>query len=451
MEKIEKIAILGFGKEGLAAANFFQGKGNISIFDDKPREEIDSVFFKKLKAKDVKFYFDASLPQKESFDLLVRSPGIKPDHKLIKYYLQKGAHLTTPTNIFFENCPAKIIGVTGTKGKGTTSTLIYEILKKEDNNVFLAGNIGLPALEILSKLNKNSLVVLELSSFQLVDLKFSPHVAVILMITSEHLNWHKNQSEYTNAKKSIVKYQKNKDFAVINRDFKSSKIFSTLTPASTYFFSTKEKTNGVFLEKNNIISKIDKEEKVINTHKITLPGKHNLQNICAAISVAKILKVENSAVKSVVSSFRGIKHRLQLVRIINGVKFYNDSYSTIPETTIAAIESFVEPKILIIGGSSKKSDFSALSAKIISDKTIKALILIGKEAPRIKKSLQSAGNFQGKIVENLNSMKDIVDSAAAIAKVGDIVILSPACASFGMFKNYEDRGQKFIDSVLTFK
>ena len=447
----KNIAIFGFGTEGLSAANFLGRNNRISIFDDKDQESIDKLTFKKLKVKNVEFYFSGKRPQDEKFENVIRSPGVRPNHPNLEFYKKKGAKLTSATNIFFENCPAKIIGVTGTKGKGTTSTLIYEIVRQENKNVFLAGNIGTPALEILPKLDKNSIVILELSSFQLTDLKFSPHIAVVLMITSEHLDWHQDQREYQQAKESIVKFQTSRDFAVINEDFETSKQLAKLTKAKIYYFSTHSKANGVFLENGEIISNVIGRENLININKILLAGKHNLQNACAAALVSKILNISNQSISNVLSTFKGLKHRLQLIKEVKGVKYYNDSYSTIPETTIAAIEALTGPKILILGGSSKKSDFTVLSERIVSNRKIKAIILIGKEAQRIKKSLQTAGSFRGESIENLSNMKDIVKSAQDIAQKGDSIILSPACASFDMFANYEDRGQQFSDCVFKIK
>src|SRR3990167_4702184 len=352
--KPKTIAIIGFGKEGVCAANYFKG-AKVIIYDDKRKQEIDPFLFKKLKTQ-VIFYLNRPIDKK--VDLIIRSPGVKPDHPQIVGLLQKGATQTTPTEIFFEKCPAKIIGVTGTKGKGTTSTLIYEMLKREYKDVFLAGNIGTPMLQILPEITRESLVVLELSSFQLIDLKASPHIAVVLMITTEHLDWHTSTDEYRQAKLSIVKYQKAGDFAVINQDFAVSKNYATSTKAKVYYFSTKSDANGTFIKNSYLISRIGGEQEVCNVHDILLPCAHNLQNAIAAVSVEKILSVKNQNIVKVLRTFKGLKHRLQLVKVINGIKYYNDSFSTTPETTIAAIEAFKSPKILILGGSSKKSDFS---------------------------------------------------------------------------------------------
>ncbi len=447
----KRVAILGFGKEGIATANYLGEKNSVSIFDQKPQNEIEREYFESLKIKNVNFYFGGELPEKIQFDRVIRSPGVRPDSYLVKKLCSGGVILTSPMEIFFEDCPCEIIGVTGTKGKGTTATLIYKLLKKRTKNVFLAGNIGTPAVQILSKLKKDSLVVLELSSFQLIDLKKSPHVAVVLMITREHLDWHLTEEEYQSSKQSIVAYQKKTDFAIINRDFEVSSAFAKKTPAKVFFFSTIVPTNGMYLKNGKIISKISGHEEILTSDKILLRGKHNLQNVLAAISVAKIYKIQNQDIVKVVSSFGGLAHRLQYLGRIKGVSFYNDSYSTIPETTIAAIEAIEEPKILILGGSSKNSDFRTLAQKIIEDKTIKAIILIGQEAKNIRQAIKRAGRFSGKLVSGADNIEAIVAKASKEAKAGDSIILSPACASFDMFKNYLDRGQKFIEAVKKIK
>lgn len=442
----KKIAIIGFGKEGLSAANFLGEYNRITIFDQKPPDQIDKSFFKNLKVKAV-FSFNNALPQNIYFDYIVRSPGVRPDHPFIKKFIKNGALSTSATKIFFDECPGQIIGVTGTKGKGTTATLIYEMLKTQAKDIHLAGNIGTPMLDILPKLKTSSTVILELSSFQLADLTKSPHIAVVLMITSEHLDWHQDTKDYRQAKESIVAYQNEEDFAVINQDFETSKSFSQKTKAKVFFVSTVSETNGVYISNDKIISRIGKPEKVTSTKDIFIPGKHNLQNVTAATAVARILNVSVQDIERVLKTFRGLPHRLQFIREVAGIKFYNDSFSTTPETTIAALEAFKNPKILILGGSSKNSDFTKLGQKIAHDQTIRVLILIGQEARRIKQSISQAGGFGGKIVEGCRDMPKIVGQARKLAQSGDVVILSPACASFDMFKNYQDRGEQFIRKV----
>ncbi|MBI2598979.1 UDP-N-acetylmuramoyl-L-alanine--D-glutamate ligase [Candidatus Curtissbacteria bacterium] len=354
--------------------------------------------------------------------------------------------------IFFDLCPCPIIAVTGTKGKGTTATLIYKMLKTQYKDVFLAGNIGTPALEILPKLKKTSLAILELSSFQLIDLKKSPHIAVVLMVTSEHLDWHRDQSEYKSSKMSIVKFQKKNDFAVVNQDFENSRSFRVKTPAKVLFFSAQKEANGAYLKDNKIICLVDGPETIASINDVLLPGRHNLQNVLAATVVAKLQKVKAENIAKVIKTFKGLVHRLQLVRTIDGVKYYNDSFSTTPETSIAAIRSFPRnPKILILGGSSKNSDFQPLAREIVGDKTVKAIVLIGEEAKRMGDALAKSGPFTGPIMEGAKNMRQVVSAAQKLAKAGDIVLLSPACASFGMFKNYQDRGEQFTQEVNSLK
>jgi len=447
----KRIAILGFGKEGLSSANYLGQKNKVAIFDQKPQDQIDKEFFKNLAIKDVNFYFGGTFPTDPKFDYVLRSPGVKLDNYQVKKLVANGAILTSATKIFFDQSPAKIIGVTGTKGKGTTATLIFEMLKTQNAQVFLAGNIGMPVLDILPKLTSKSLVVLELSSFQLFDLKKSPHIAVVLMITSEHLDWHKNKSEYQKAKQSIVSFQTKNDFAVINHDYEISRSFVQKTKAKVYFVSTREKVNGLYLKGTKIISEINNHQIIGQTSEVLLPGFHNLENVLAATAGAQILGIKTQNIIKTLSTFKGLPHRLELIRQVSGVKFYNDSFSTIPETTIAAIEAFASPKVLILGGSSKRSDFSQLGRKICKDQTIKTIILIGQESSRIKKAISKAGGTSAEILQGLKNMEEIVNSAYRLGDMDDIVLLSPACASFDMFKNYQDRGLQFSHQVLKLK
>lgn len=440
-----KIAIFGLGIEGISLANFLKEKNEITVFDVKNINQFDQGLIQNLKAAAIKLNLGEEI-KPENFDYVIHSAGVRPDNPKITKLVTQGAKLTSATKLFFDLCPCPIIGITGTKGKGTTSTLIYKFLKTKFEDVFLAGNIGMPMIDVLPKLTQKSLVVLELSSFQLMGLTKSPHVAVVLMITSEHLDWHKNQDEYVESKKSIVKNQSKQDFCVMSGDFETSRSFAKDTNAHTYFFSTQRKTNGTYVEKEKIISEINIPELICKTSDVLLPGRHNLQNVCAAISVAKIYGVSAKNIKSVLKSFKGLAHRLELVRTTKGVKYYNDSFATTPETTIAAIESFKNPKILILGGSSKKSNFTALVKKILTDKSIKSIILIGPEGDNIK-NLLTKNNYKGQTYSGLTNMKEIVDCAQKQAKNGDVVLLSPACASFGMFKNYKDRGEQFTKVV----
>ena len=391
---------------------------------------------------------DNYLEKLDEFDLVVRSPGVKLE--LLKNVAKE--KITSQTKLFFDLTPCKIIGVTGTKGKGTTSSLIYEMLKKQGFDAYLGGNIGEPPFNFLDKLNAQSIVVLELSSFQLIDLDKSPHIAVMLMTTSEHLDYHKDLKEYVDAKRNILKFQTSEDYAILNRDYPTSNESDIHTNAKIFYVSTERngyegcsiKDNAVFLKLNG------KEEKIINTSEILLPGKHNLENVSAAVLAATLSGVSKENIAAVLKTFKGLEHRLELVDTINGVKYYDDSFSSIPETTIAAINAFKNPEILILGGSSKNSNFEELGEVISNAKNIKAIIGIGVEWERIKSAIS---NQQSAImlIEGADSMDKIVKAASKIALPGDVVLLSPACASFDMFKNYKDRGEQFKKEVRKVK
>jgi UDP-N-acetylmuramoylalanine--D-glutamate ligase len=361
---------------------------------------------------------------------------------------RKGGTITSQTEIFFDFCPSRIIGVTGTKGKGTTASLIYELLEAQGLSAYLGGNIGNSPLDFLDKLTPESFVVLELSSFQLIDLTKSPNIAVMLMTTSEHLDYHKDVGEYIDAKRNIFRFQKATDVAVINSDYPASNESDILTKGKVYKISKERETeSGCYVRNKKIWVNINgSDDEIIETENILLPGAHNLENICAAVMVAKILGIQKKNIVQVLETFKGLEHRLELLKEINGVKYYDDSFSTTPETAIAAIKSFRNPEILILGGSSKGSDFSELGKVIDDAENIKAIIGIGKEWPKIKSKIK---NKKSKIllIEGASKMKTVVTACAKVANRGDVVLLTPACASFDMFKNYKDRGEQFKKEV----
>lgn len=436
----KKVALLGLGIEGQDLCRFFLKNGaKITVFDQKSATELGEAC-QRFKKQGVKFklgkdYLSNGLI---GFDFIFRSPGFYRFLPVIMRAEKKGAIVSSASKLFFELCSAKIIGVTGTKGKGTTATLIYKILKEDGKDVFLGGNIGQPMLSLLPKLKSTSLVVLELSSFQLMDFNKNPHIAVVLFITSEHLDYHKDRGEYIQAKANLVRYQKKNDFAVLNADNLTSSSFASLTPAKIFCFSRKKKVKGSYVQKGKIIV----FEKVVGeTKNLKIRGKHNWENICAAVLVASLAGVKLKAIKKAVFSFEGLEHRLELVRRFKGVEYYNDSYSTTPETAIAAIRAFTEPTILIAGGSEKGSEYIQLG-KEISQSSVKTLILIGEMAGRIRQACQRV-KFKGRIIFRPKNIKEVVSLAFKKAKPGDVVLLSPACASFDMFKNYKDRGEQY--------
>ncbi|EKD85615.1 MAG: UDP-N-acetylmuramoyl-L-alanyl-D-glutamate synthetase [uncultured bacterium] len=488
--KNKRVAVLGLGIEGLSSVKFLiKHEAQVTILDRKKEEELRSIChaefisasnnLSSVKSEILKQVQDDNgkgikiiggkdyLNNLDKFDVIVRSPGVKRNLPEIIYAEKNGVEITSQTKIFFDLCPCPIIGITGTKGKGTTATLVYEMLKKQGLDAYLGGNIGKPPFDFLDKLTPQSLVVLELSSFQLQDLKKSPawpagrpHIAVVLMITSEHLDYHKDTNEYVDAKRNLVRHQGAEDFAIINRDYLASLESDIHTDAKIFQVSRERDSydQGCFIKDNKVLVNKDGEEKeIISAKEILLPGKHNLENVCAAVMAATIAGVSKEDIVKVLKTFKGLEHRLELVSEINGIRYYDDSFSTTPETAIAAIEAFKNPEILILGGSSKGSDFSELGKVISNAKNIKAIIGIGKEWGRIKAKFRIPSNSASRhnsefiIVEGAKDMKTIVVAASKIAVAGDVVLLSPACASFDMFKNYKDRGEQFKIEVNSLK
>jgi len=453
--KSNLVAVLGYGQEGKAVTKYLMKHGVTPVlFDQRPWENWDKIEKLEVEKLGAHFIFGPDVfKELRGFDVAFRSPGIKiadlaevlgsydPKTDSLNYGGQKSILLTSQTKWFIEHCPAKIVGVTGTKGKGTTSALTYEMLKADRKNVYLTGNIGkTQPMEILDDLKANDWIVYELSSFQLQDLNQSPHIGVVLMVTSEHLDYHKSQNEYLEAKSAIAKFQTADDVAIINAGFENSIKIGEQGRGQRRYFST-QRTADCYVENDLIYLS---GEPFIRTDELLLKGKHNWQNVCAAILASDAAGCDHQTIKKVAVEFKGLEHRLEFVAEKGGVKFYNDSFSTTPETAIAAINSFHEPLIVILGGSSKNSDFDGLGKIISGKKNIKDIILIGQEADRIKSTLDIDPRM---IIEGAQNMQEIFTQISSVARKGDVVLLSSACASFDMFKNYSDRGQKFKEQV----
>jgi len=452
--KNKKIAVLGLGVEGLSSARFLQEKGvSVWLLDKKEKEDIDQEFLSTAEAIGCQFTFGENyLENLSQFEVIVRSPGVKRSLPELVAAEKAGVVITSQTKLFFDLCPGQIIGVTGTKGKGTTATLIFEMLKVLGRDVYLGGNIGTPPFEFLSQLTDQSWVVLELSSFQLQDLDKSPHIAVMLMVTSDHLDHHGSLEEYVEAKRNILRHQTPEDFAILNRDYPASNE-SDIHTEGKLFFVTRERTTtdqGVFIKENALwMSMQGQEWKIIDTDNIALVGKHNWENAAAAAMAATLAGAAKEDIVQVLRTFTGLKHRLEFVRDVNGVRYYDDSFATTPESVIAAIEAFTEPKVLILGGSVKDSDFTELAKVIHASGSIRAIIGIGDEWERIKSALKTENVKQSiLLIEGASTMQQVVQAAAKITEPGDVVLLSPGCASFDMFANYKDRGEQFEKEVL---
>jgi UDP-N-acetylmuramoylalanine--D-glutamate ligase len=428
-----KVAILGFGLQGKSSFDYFsKDPGNeITICDKRTELELPNEARPRLG--------DDYLTKLDEFDLIVRSPSVHPAEIVRandESILQK---ITTNTNEFFKACPSKnIIGVTGTKGKGTTSMLITKMLRASGKNVHLGGNIGTPPLDMLGEINPEDWVVLELANFQLIDLASSPKIAVCLMVAPEHLDWHPDVNEYIEAKQQLFRWQNPEDTAIYYALDSHSQHVASISKAQKIPYM---KHPGADVINGEVI--ID-NQKICTVDEIKLPGKHNWQNICAALTVVWQIAQNVEAIKSVIKSFTGMEHRLQEVATVDGVKYYDDSFGTTPETAIVAMEAFKEPKILILGGSDKGAEYSKL-AEATKKNNVKAVISIGKMGPVIASALRAKGYTN--IIDGKSSIEEIVRQAKEAAVPGDIVLFSTACASFDMFKNYKDRGEQFTKAV----
>ncbi|TXG76740.1 UDP-N-acetylmuramoyl-L-alanine--D-glutamate ligase [Patescibacteria group bacterium] len=428
------IAIIGYATEGKASAAYFSGQGHeITVCDANPDTVVPVEFQAQLG--------DGYLEGLDRFDTIVRSAGIHP-RVILSTNPGVENQITTAINEFIVKSPSRnIIGITGTKGKGTTSTLTARILETHGKTVWLGGNIGRSPLEFIDEIAPDDWVVLELSSFQLYDLKQAPHIAACLMVAPEHLAWHANLEDYYEAKARLFRQQKRDDVAIYFSDSEATRSIATQSPGKhvPYFAPP-----GAYVANNDKI--MYGSEVICSTSDLKLLGKHNWQNVCAAITASWQANCKDVAkIKQAVTSFAGLPHRLEFVRTVDGVDYYDDSFGTTPETAIVAVQAFEQPKILILGGSDKGVSFDEL-ARVVSKQNIRHAVLIGATAHKLQKSLTKAG-FKGTMTTGLDHMTDMVRDCATFARAGDVVLLSTGCASFGLFANYKDRGEQFTKAV----
>jgi UDP-N-acetylmuramoylalanine--D-glutamate ligase len=430
-----KVAILGYGSQGRSAYEYWKAKGDeITVSDRDEQLELPAD----VQAKLGEFY----LHHLDNFDLIVRSPSVHLKDIVAANSPEILSKVTTVTNEFLKVCPTKnTIGVTGTKGKGTTSTLIAKMLEADGRRVHLGGNIGIPPLDLLKHdIQPDDWVVLELANFQLIDLQLSPHIAVCLMVAAEHLDWHSDTDEYFIAKSQLFAHQSSDDVAVYYAANETSQRIASVSPGWKVPYMAEP---GARVEADNVI--ID-NQMIVSVSELKLLGKHNWQNVCAAVTAVWKITQNVEAIRSVLTTFSGLEHRLELVGVIDGVRYYDDSFGTTPETAIVAIQAFAEPKVVILGGSDKGASYDELARAIVAD-NVKKVLLIGEQAARIQAALEQAGftDFQ----PGGTSMAEIVRNAREAAPEGGIVLLSTACASFDMFKDYQDRGDQFKVAVQT--
>ncbi|MDQ5963489.1 MAG: UDP-N-acetylmuramoyl-L-alanine--D-glutamate ligase [Patescibacteria group bacterium] len=427
------VAVVGFATEGRISLDYFLRQGHsVTVCDQDESIEVPTGVATQLGVN----YLD----NLDRFDIIVRTAGMQPS-LILEKNPDVEAKITTAVNEFLAHCPTKnTIGITGTKGKGTTSTLTAKMLETAGKKVWLGGNIGNSPLESIDQIQPEDWVVLELSSFQLIDLKHSPHIGVCLMIVPEHLNWHKDYEEYIAAKQQLFMFQMDEDIAIYYaKNEESESVADATTGKLVPYFAAP----GALVEQNEI--KIDGTS-ICRTNEMGLLGAHNLQNACAAITAVWHAGVTDPAiVRRVLTTFTGLEHRLEFVRELAGVKYYDDSFGTTPETAIVALEAFSQPKVVILGGSDKGASYDEL-ADAVAKHTVRHVVLIGDEAPKIRSSLDKLGFTHYTL--GLKKMPEIVATIQAHAHPGDIALLSTGCASFGLFENYKDRGNQFKQAVL---
>ena len=388
------------------------------------------------------------LSKLHGFDLILRSPSCLPTIPELQEEAERGAIVTTEVELLMKMCPCQIIGVTGSDGKTTTTTLIYEILKKARYNCYVGGNIGIPLFTKLNEILPDDKVVLELSSFQLMGMEISPDISVITNITPNHLNVHKDFEEYIEAKKNIFKYQDRDGILILNYDNEITRNCAAETKGKVIFFSSKEKLDNGYIVEGDVIKECDDKlrKHIVSSKELIIRGRHNYENICSAIAATKTLVDLQTAI-DVIKSFPGVEHRIEFVKEINGVKWYNDSASSTPSRTISGLNSFNEEIVLIAGGADKNLDYTPIAKPILSK--VKTLILMGQTAGKIFDSVKEEQERENKEINiyMVNSLSQSVILAKRYATPGQVVLFSPASTSFDMFKNMYDRGQKFKDIV----
>ena len=445
----KSIAVIGMGVSNTPLIKMMlRSELQVTVCDKSPRERVEEVAGE-LESLGAKLQLGENYLDKLSrFDVIFRTPGLSPNTPQLKEAVEKGSTLTSEMELFFQLCPCKIIGVTGSDGKTTTTTLISEFLKEAGYNVYLGGNIGKPLLPDVAGMSAEDVAVVELSSFQLMSMKRSPNVAVFTNLSPNHLDYHHTMEEYTAAKLNIFSHQKPGDRAVFNFDNDITRSLAKTAPAEVMLFSRKQKLEeGVYLRDNAIwlTNKMGSRE-VLPLGDIQLPGVHNIENYMAAIAAVDGI-VPDKCVRAVAQRFTGVEHRIELVRELDGVKYYNDSIGTSPTRTMACLDSFNQKLILIAGGYDKGVPFTQLGVEMV--KKVKVLILTGATASAIRAAVEGAEGFDESGLEIIETadLPAAVAAAQGAAVSGDVVVLSPACAAFDQFKNFMERGKVFKELV----
>lgn len=445
----KSIAVIGMGVSNTPLIRMLlRADLKVTVCDKSPRERVTEQA-DELESLGAKLQLGPDyLAKIHKFDLIFRTPGLSPNTPELIRAVEKGSEVTSEMELFFQLCPCKILGVTGSDGKTTTTTLISEFLKEAGYNVYVGGNIGKPLLPDVAGMTAEDMVVVELSSFQLMRMTRSPNVAVFTNLSPNHLDYHHTMEEYTAAKLNIFLHQKTGDRAVFNFDNDITRSLSKQAPAETVLFSRRQRLEeGAYLRDGAIwLTNGMGSREVLPLTDIQIPGVHNIENYMAAIAAVDGL-VPDKCVRAVAKRFFGVEHRIELVRELNAVKYYNDSIGTSPTRTMACLDSFDQKLILIAGGYDKGVPFTQLGVEMT--KKVKLLILTGTTAPAIRRAVEEAPGYadSGLVLVETEDLVAAVAAAQAAAVPGDIVVLSPACAAFDKFKNFMERGKVFKELV----
>lgn len=446
----EKALVIGAGKSGIAVSRFLAHKGvEVELTDIKGRNEFDSSL-EELLAEGIKLSFGFYPSVKpEKYTLVVPSPGVPQTAPPVRRARELQIPVIGELELAYRFAHAPIVAITGTNGKTTTTVLAGQIFKVAGLHTLVAGNIGIPLVREVEKYHADDLIVAEVSSFQLeTTVTFKPHVGVILNITPDHLDRHLTMENYTMIKAKIFANQSPQEYCILNFDDQRIKNLASVCPGTVIFFSrTRTLQRGVFVQDNWIV--VRWEEKlfpVLPVEELRIPGAHNLENALAAVACSWVQGIEADVLARVLRDFAGVAHRLEFVAEIDGVRYVNDSKGTNPDASIKALQAYKEPVVLIAGGRNKGSDFTSF-ARLIKEKA-RAVVLLGESAGEIERAVRAAG---GTGIFRSRELKEAVLLARQAARPGDVVLLSPACASWDMFKNYEQRGDLFKQAVLELK
>lgn len=446
----QKVAVIGLGVSNIPLIDYLYQKGaETAIFDDREENKIDKQIIEKIKEYKFTYYLGKdNLKNLKGYDIIFRSPSCLPTKTELVEEKARGAIITTEIEQLMKIAPCKIIGITGSDGKTTTTTLTYEVLKNAGYNCYLGGNIGIPLFTKLNEIKPDDIIVLELSSFQLMDMDMSPDISAITNITPNHLNIHKDYQEYIDAKKNIFKHQNVNGVVVLNADNEITNNCQDEAKGKIVLFSSKQKLKYGYIVEDGIIKECNDgiRKHIVSAKDLKLKGIHNLENICTVLALTEDLVDTDEAIKTI-KEFSGVHHRLELVRTLNDVEWYNDSASTTPTRGISALNSFNKEIVLIAGGADKNLDYTPIAKPIIEK--VKSLILIGQTATKIYEAVKKELEKQNKTLDihMCETLKQSIELAKRIAKPGQIVLFSPASTSFDMFKDMYDRGNKFKEEV----